>query len=302
MARVAVGAALGCLVLGGCTEQTDPAAGPAAQRSHSNPPESPGPTASVRSSEEATSEACARAQRRAVTNSGLWRAVDAVTSSPTGYSAEAARLVRADLARIEDSLAGRCAGDVPDEAARFVRRARRPAAAAQFGDAQLDEVLKAWLDWSRTAGGERDALGVLRELKACRELLRDLDASYRVWWAWTETGKVWWIELSWDNRTDATLAGSTMGVVAVTRMLQDPFDWAGHPRPSPGRNATLRWGASSADDLAVPPGASKQLVAPDIDQDVHTTATGTLDVRDVSVNLSPPRTDTGCAVPVPERS
>jgi hypothetical protein len=128
--------------------------------------------------------------------------------------------------------------------------------------------------------------------------------SYRVWWGWTDTGRVWWIELTWDNRTGEPVGGGIDGDVEVTGLLPDAFGWsAAAARSGPGRNGRVGWGGSSADYVEVAQGTSKQVVAADADTDVHTTAGGTFVVTEANATLyAPTDRPTFCPLTVPERS
>ena len=134
--------------------------------------------------------------------------------------------------------------------------------------------------------------------RACRTLRSKVDASYRVRWKSTDTGRAWWIELTIGNRTGEVLWGEMGGTAEVTNMLEDPLGWKDGPHPGPGRDATARWGGSSADTLEVQPGTYQDFVAPDIDVDVHTTADGMLRVTRFDVGLGPTGTRYACRVPV----
>jgi hypothetical protein len=137
---------------------------------------------------------------------------------------------------------------------------------------------------------------------ACRAFKREFSVSHRVWWRWTETGKAWWIELTFDNRTSRGSYGGTDGSVRVTGLLEDPFGW-GPADQGPGRPGVEHWGGSSADYLAPPRGVTRQIVAPGIDQDVHTTADGTIEITRINVYLAAPGSgEDSCLLPVPERS
>ena len=113
--------------------------------------------------------------------------------------------------------------------------------------------------------------------------------SNRVWWGWTATGRVWWVELTWDNRTGHPVGGSIDGDVRVTGLLPDAFGWSAQAaRSGPGHKGRIGWGGSSADFVEVAPGTSRQVVAPDADTDVHTTADGTFVVTQANTALYPP--------------
>lgn len=117
-----------------------------------------------------------------------------------------------------------------------------------------------------------------------------------------DTGKARWVDITIDNRTEKVLDGSMGGTAKVTKMLQDPFGWADGPKPGPGKNATLRWGGSSADFLELRPGSTTLRAAPDADQDVHTTADGACRVAEITMDLGARGTPYSCSPPVREIS
>lgn len=144
-----------------------------------------------------------------------------------------------------------------------------------------------------------------RRRAACRDFERHFDVSYRVWWGWTDTGRMWWVELTWNNRTGKPVGGVILGDVRVTGLLPDAFGWsAAAAKPGPGRKGRVGWGGSSADYVEVAPGTSRQLVAPDADTDIHTTADGTFVVTDATATLYPAQAGPPvfCSLSVPERS
>ena len=171
-------------------------------------------------------------------------------------------------------------------------------AAGRFGNRQLDKVLRAWLRWGSAVGAPEAASREIRVLASCRQFLAQFDAAYRIWWKWTETGKAWWLQITFDNRTGKSVGGEMGGTAKVTKLLEDPFGWARGPKPGPGKDAILSWGGSSADFVALKPGKTVQDVAPDADLDVHTTADGTLRVTEIDVALYPGRARYWCSPPV----
>lgn len=303
-ASLAVGLALGVLASCGADDDgpsgTPPAAGPTTATTE---PTSTAPAPSPAAEDTATrDDACLVAQVRAVKRLRTWKAVGAVTSSETGVSAAAARWVREDAGRAAAEVEAAC-GNLPAPTRRYVRDLRRPTAAG-LGHAQLDEVLAAWLRWGKAVDLEQPAERAIRELQACRGLMRDLSVSHRVWWRWTATGRAWWVELTWDNRTGRTVSGELFGEVRVTGLLPDRFGWsASAASAGPGRTGTEGWGGSSADGAWVRPGVSRQVLAPGADQDVHTTEDGTFTVTDNTVFLYVPGPGLNtCLLPVPEES
>jgi hypothetical protein len=230
----------------------------------------------------------------------VWEVIGAVTSS-TSDSVEAAARARAQAGRAAARIRARC-GELPAAVRRYVRQVHG-LTAAPLDDRRLDLVLGAYLQWARTAGTESDVTRLVRGLADCRAFQKEMGVSHRIWWRWTETGKAWWIELTFDNRTGRPWYGSTSGTVRVTGFLPDALDLGAVPPPSaPGGIETAHWGGSSADSLFPRRGVSRQLVAPGADPYVHTTANGRLEVTDVVVAFYPNKEEAECLVPVPERS
>jgi hypothetical protein len=242
---------------------------------------------------------CLSAERRAARNVWLWQAVTEVTSAPTGDSAKAQDTVAKRTASVEGQLLEQCGGRVPQAFTRFSNDVQPALAANRFGDPQLDQVLAAWLRWGSAVGAPEAAQREIQDLESCRrEFFPLFDASYRVGSKGTETGKVWWVDLAFDNRTGKVLDGSMGGMATVTRMLEDPFGWEDGPKPGPGKNATLSWGGSSAEMLELQPGTTTMGAAPDIDHDVHTTADGRFRVTELTVGLGPRGERYWCSPPV----
>ena len=211
----------------------------------------------------------------------------------------AADTVRKHTTRAERRLLEKCDGRTPPAFRQFATAIRPTLAADRFGNPQLDKVLAAWLRWGSAVGAPEAARREIRDLESCRrEFFPRFDASYRTWWKWTETGKAWWVDITFDNRTGKVLDGDMGGTAAVTKMLPDPFGWEDGPKPGPGRNATLSWGGSSAEVLELQPGTTTLGAAPDIDQDVHTTADGTFRVTEMTVGVTARGERYGCSPPV----
>jgi hypothetical protein len=228
----------------------------------------------------------------------MWRAADLVTTSTRDHSERARRVVRAQVDRAEGRLRIACEGAAPLPFTAFQSRVERVLRTPTFGDSELDSVLRAWLRWGRVVGAPKEPQRVVEKVRRCgTELLPHVDVSYRIWWKWTDTGKAWWITVTFDNRTDDVLWGDLNGTAAVTLLLPDPFGWEPGPRRSgPGHDAALMWGGSSADVIQVRPGVVTEYVAPDADVDVHTTADGTLRVTSFHVGLG--TNHLGCSIPV----
>jgi hypothetical protein len=244
---------------------------------------------------------CSTAERRAARNIWLWEVTSDFTSSPTGYSSRARAGAVKHTAKAEERLRDKCDGRVSPAFARFRNEIRAATEAPRFGNRQLDRVLAAWLRWGSAVGEPDAARGQIRELERCRqEFFPRFDASYRIWWKWTDTGKAWWIDLYFDNRTGKVLDGGMSGVAKATHHLDDPFGWEQGPKTGPGKDATLWWGGSSADFLELRPGMSTEHIAPDADLDVHTTSDGTFRVVEMSVGLDIRGERYGCSPPVPQ--
>jgi hypothetical protein len=243
--------------------------------------------------------ACVNAERRAARNIWLWKAVGEVTGAPSGYSDKARSTVVNHTGRARERLAEECGGHAPSAFEQFSTDIQPAVAAERFGNPQLDKVLAAWLRWGSAVGAPDTARQEMRDLGFCRrEFFPRFDASYRIWWKWTETGKAWWVDIEFANRTGRVLDGSMDGMARASKMLPDPFGWARGPRPGPGKDAILHWGGSSADVLALQPGETSVRVWPDADQDVHTTADGTFRVIEMAVGLGPRGEPYGCSPPV----
>jgi hypothetical protein len=236
-------------------------------------------------SQAGANAACDREQQKAVRSQWIGSAVWQLSEAPSGYSQRVSRDLARHLTRAEEPLRAACGGAVPDEFTRFAADIERATTTNRFGARTIDRVLAAWLRWSTAAGAPQAAQFEIDRLNKCRtDVYPHVDVSYRVWWRWTDTGKEWWIELTVDNRTGKSLGGEVFGHAKATEWFDDPFGPA-PPAPGPGRDTTLQWGGSSADILGLPPGTSRHTIAPDADTDVHTTATGTLTVTEMTIYL-----------------
>jgi hypothetical protein len=241
--------------------------------------------------------ACDRAQAKAV-RGGWWTSVWELAGEPTGYAEQVSRDLARRVTRTEDRLRAACGGTVPAEFTRFAADIEQATTANRFGTRTIDRVLAGWLRWGAAVGAPRDPQAAIDNLNRCRtDLYPRVDASYRIWWRWTDTGKAWWIELTIDNRTGKTLWGGMDGYAEATEGLDDPFGGA-PPAPGPGRDLSLTWGGSSADILEVRPGTQGILIAPDADTDVHTAANGALTVTDLNVDLATEAMRYSCSIPV----
>lgn len=260
-------------------------------------PETPSATLETSATPSPSDTDCSRAERRAARDMWPWRLVSDATS---GHSDRARRAVSRYAAKVRRRLVDEC-GTAPAAFRRFLRDVRPAVTAPRFGDQELDTVLSTWLRWGSMVGAPQAAQYEISRLDYCRrEFFPRFHASYRTWWKWTDTGKAWWVDISFDNQTGRVLDGSMGGTARATRLLPDPFGWERGPRPGPGMNAVLHWGGSSAEMLELQPGTTTIGAAPDIDQDVHTTADGTFQVVEVSVGLAPRGQRYSCSPPVPE--
>lgn len=267
--------------------------------------EEPGdtPTTSDSSSATATESAsepaaggCVVAQRRAATSLGMWRVEGSVPYGPGRGSEDARDALERLVAKVSGRLAEKC-GAVPPEYEAFVADVAQPLAAELFGDRQYRQTLEAWLAWGESVGATRRARQALEDQQECAQQLHPfVDATYVLTSSPTDTGRVWFLEATVDNRTSSVLDGSWSGSMRGTSVLPDPFGLGKGPRPGDGRGATLHWGGSSADFLEIQPGTTTLLVAPDIDTDVHTTEDGRLRVRDFTAGLAIRGTRVGCSV------
>lgn len=242
--------------------------------------------------------ACVRTERRRAESIWLWKAAHEVSNAGTGYSDQARNTVVEHTWRAERRLREACGGSVPEGFADFSDAIAPVLAASRFGTAELEHVLLAWSEWGEAVGRPGAARDVIDGLAFCREeIFPRLDVSYRVRSERTDAGKVWWIDLTFENRTGEVLVGSMGGTVRVTNMLEDRFG-KGSPDAGPGKDATLTWGGSSFDQLVLRPGTTRTGVAPDADRDVHTEADGTFDVTAFDLGLSPPDGRHACYPPV----
>lgn len=256
------------------------------------------PSANVQSGSPSTSpsavDPCLQFERRAVLRMAnrLWLAEDALLGSAHGTSTRAADLLKARTARVTGEVVPPCYG-LPEAMERYVDAVR------QHTQGPLDiegmrAVYQAAIRWASAVGrNPRDLRRGLRDFNLCHELGSSVHASLRIWWRWTEPGKAWWIVMTYDNRSDVTLWGSLGGTAYARHLL-------GGETERPGSSTLLSWGGSSADIARIRPGVSQQLIGLG---EMHTSATGTLVVREATVGVQVPRRLThryaiGCAIPV----
>ncbi len=228
---------------------------------------------------------CHSQQRRAINRSRTWHAAREVSRSVTGSSAAASRIMGRDANRAAERLQEAC-GNLPTAASVYLQVVRGQAV-APMGDAELNVILDAWLRWASTIDHAAYVQDTIDYVRDCREYEKDITVTHRVLWAWTDTGKRWWIELTFDNRTGRQALGSTAGRTRVTGA-----------QPAGGYPPLTYWGGSSADGLFVRPGVSH--VQPLGLVGVQTTSDGTFEVRDIWVGLVPPGLSLPCDLPVPQ--
>lgn len=226
----------------------------------------------------------------------MQKATDNLMSSPTGTSRAAARQIAFRADRSRHQVLERCRWPSP-LMRRYLHVVRvRTADALSYRD--LSAVMRAYARWAESVGEGRTAHGLQRSQEGCRALKRHVEATYRVWWAWTETGRTWWIEITYRSRLTRPLMATWAGRVRVTGLVGP--DWAETPKGQPRRSGVLRWGASSIDDAPMRPGESRRLVVLGNDPYVSTAADGTFDVEDVQVITDIPGVSRGwCSLPVP---
>jgi hypothetical protein len=240
-------------------------------------------------------------QRRAVDALPFWRVENRALSTNAAPSDGADAAVLRFVERIDTKLRTQYGGTLPPPFVLFSETMGSIAARDQFGRRELQALRLAWLRWGEAADAPKAPAAEVRNERFCRaNFYGHVDAHLRVWWAWTEIGRKWWIEVTFDNRTSRTWVGEMGGTVQVTGHLEDPFGDT-PPDPGPGRVAELGWGASSADMLWLEPGSHTWTVAPDADWDVHTTADGTFRVTAFEAGVGPPGGPDGrvysCPVP-----
>jgi hypothetical protein len=220
----------------------------------------------------------------------MQKATDDLMRSPTGTSLAAARRIsfRADRAR--HRILESCEVPSPQMRRYLEVVGVRTSDALSYRD--LRAVMSAYSRWAHAVGEGRRALALRRSQEGCRAVKRRVEANYRVWWAWAETGRTWWIELSYRSRLTRTLTATLSGRVRVSGLV-------GEPR----RTGVLEWGASSYDYGEIRPGESGQLVALGNDPYVTTATNGTFTVKAVEVSTDIPGVRSWwCSLPVREES
>ena len=239
-------------------------------------------------SDPGTAECLAR-QRRAVQGMAfsMQQSIDEVMRSTDGVSADAAARVKARAERVERTLLKRC--DRPTTAMRTYVRVVRQRTMDKLGSAGLDAVMSAYSAWAQSVGVEDVASELSNSLERCRMLRGSVHASYRTWWRWSDTGRDWWIELTFHNGLPRAWTATLSGRARMS--------YGGD-----GRGEIRRWGASSADYATVRRGTSHYLVWLGANGPyVATGPSGTLRVEDVGVSMDLPGARSWwCSLPVPE--
>lgn len=163
-------------------------------------------------------------------------------------------------------------------------------------------LMDAYTAWAETAGEGTLARDLSRSQDWCRQVKKQVKASYRVWWRWADARREWWIELRVRNGLKQTLDSSLYGRVLVTGM-----PGADRPGSYPLRRGSavlLPWGGSSFDSAVFHPEESQRiLVSLGHGPYVTTTADGTFRVTAVEIMVYKVRGwRAWCDLPVPERS
>ena len=241
----------------------------------------PGPDSGDRAAD------CRLVQRRELRRwyTPLSSTVDSVLTSTTGHV-----LARAWLRRHATSQADRAkqvCGAVHQPMAHWVRTVRG-LPGGPIGHDLLRQVLRAHRVWGSSVGLGNLSQDALDELAICRAGQRTVDASYRVSWAWTDTGKEWWIAYTVINRASFHRTLGAAGEVRLTGQQGGPSAGAG----------LVSWGSASYDLRPLPPGTTV-LTSRQLGVSLRTAASGTLDVRTIEVWVSPTaRRIPGCGIPV----
>ena len=283
-----------------CSTETESAdesvPGPTATKSKQST--SPNPTSTATTVPSATAvDECLGSERKALrrVTDRLHRPEMILLGSANGTSPRAARLLSATSTRVEALVAQGCKR-LPPAMSRYLDAVRRHSRGALEIEG-MRAVYRATIRWASTVGTRAaDLRRELRDFNFCHQLGHRLDASYRIWWRWTESGKAWWIEMTYDNRTDWSMWAYLGGSAYATHLLNSESG-------RPGSSMLLSWAGSSADIARIRRGISRQLIAPGADVDVHTSSVGTLVVREAGVQVQVPRRVTHtypivCRIPV----
>ena len=212
---------------------------------------------------EDAAQACDQRVRRAIRHlSGpMWQASVALLASPDGRSAHWARRLPRRVTATWHGLDEDCR--VRSSPAEALRQLAGSSAKEQFSLAHLRRVLGAYLVWARFHDVEADAAALLAHYDRCRPRRGTVTAVYRPLWAWTDTGKAHWVQISLTNRKAHPISGAMRGRVWV-QALPPRLRPMGIPQlHDPQRGAwALTWGGSSADMWTVPARSTRSLIAP----------------------------------------
>ena len=178
------------------------------------------------------------------------------------------------MRQLSRQVARNCDGTVPVELEAFVDTVSAATSGPRFGRAQVNQIRNAWRDWARAVGVKPVEIGDFRYEAACRGLVREVDASYRVSWRWEGAEKSWWIELTWDNQLGEAIWVQYGGEAEVRGFAGREEEWY---RKAPGGGVLVTWGGGSAEIGPRPPGHTLEMVAPI--PEPRTSADGTLEVR-----------------------
>jgi hypothetical protein len=86
--------------------------------------------------------------------------------------------------------------------------------------------MSAYSGWAESVGAGNVTRKLTTALKECRRINLHVQASYRVWWRWSDTGREWWIELTFRTLLrrpwSATMSGraqrrTAVGTLSLTR-------------------------------------------------------------------------------------
>jgi hypothetical protein len=227
----------------------------------------------------------------------MQQAIDALMGSTTRVSAGAAHRVGARAERVRDAVMEQCLQ--PSAAMAAYVRISRQHSAGVLSHRELDAVLSAYGSWARSVGAGQVVEHLRGSLRACRALQRGVHISHRVWWSWTDTGRLWWIELAFRNDLPRGLFATLSGRVRVSDLTGQRIWW---PPAGPRRAGVMTWGGSSGDYATIRPGISRHLVGLGAGPYVATGPDGSFEVERVEVSVDVPGRWWWCTLPVPERS
>lgn len=225
----------------------------------------------------------------------MQQAVDALMQSTAGRSRPAADRIRARAEKTQAELAARC--DAISPLARQYLRTAREASSTALTYRDLESVVADYTRWARAVGKAKAADQLQAAMRGCRDLKRHLRSTYRVWWRWNDTGRVWWIVQTFHSDLDRPIEGGLSGSVRVSALTSERL-WY----PGGKRSGVARWGGSSADFVTIRPGTTRKLIAPMSGPYVAVGPGGEFDIRSVEVEVGVPGVQWWwCSLPVPER-